>query len=145
MNSINLLLSFCKAELLASAARTIPANDWIAEALGEVSIGTFAGPPEPGRCARAIIDIYGESVVAIIPVRFRQEVLASSNRVECSCCFLITCSLLCINYTQPSNKDFLLTKTRSEGCVFFIRRFCTANAIVFLLSVQNSIYFFVRG
>ena len=59
-----------------SAVRTIPANDQIAKALGDFSIGTFADPPEPGRRARAIIDIYGESVVAIIPVRFRQEVLA---------------------------------------------------------------------
>jgi type II secretory pathway component GspD/PulD (secretin) len=65
-------------EILApiSAVRTIPANNEIAGALGDVSIGTFADPPEPDKNAPAIIDIYGESVIAIIPVRFRHQMLA---------------------------------------------------------------------
>jgi hypothetical protein len=32
-----------------------------------VAIGTFANPPQAGERMRAIIDIHGESVVAIVP------------------------------------------------------------------------------
>ncbi|MBN1803647.1 MAG: hypothetical protein JW837_00210 [Sedimentisphaerales bacterium] len=65
-------------EVLAhvSAARTVPTNEQIAEALGDITIGMFAEPPTPGEGARAIIDIHGESVVAIIPARFQREMLA---------------------------------------------------------------------
>jgi type II secretory pathway component GspD/PulD (secretin) len=59
-----------------SDARTIPANNRIASALGDISIGTFTNPPERDKHARAIIDIHGDSVVAIIPVRYRQDMLA---------------------------------------------------------------------
>jgi len=59
-----------------SIARAIPANDQIAKALGDVSIGTFANPPGQNKHARAVIDIHGDSVVAIIPVRYRQDMLA---------------------------------------------------------------------
>ena len=65
-------------ETLASVsdARTIPANSQIAGALGSVAVGTFANPPQAGERMRAIIDIHGESVVAIIPARMKGELLA---------------------------------------------------------------------
>lgn len=59
-----------------SAARTIPANDKISEALGDIAIGTFASPPQPGKSARAIIDIQNESVIAVIPIQFHRRLLA---------------------------------------------------------------------
>jgi len=65
-------------EVLApvSAARIVPTNDQIAEALGDITIGMFSNPPKPGEHARAIVDIHGESLVAIIPARFQREILA---------------------------------------------------------------------
>jgi hypothetical protein len=44
-----------------------------AEALGGISIGTFANPPPVEAHVRGIIDILGDSVVAIIPVRFQKD------------------------------------------------------------------------
>jgi len=59
-----------------SAARDLPTNEQIAKILGEVSIGTFARPPAPGKKARAIIDIHGDAVVALMPMRFQREMVA---------------------------------------------------------------------
>lgn len=61
----------------ASMARTLPSNGQLAQALGDITIGTFANPPQHGRHARAIIDIHGDAVLAIIPARYRQEILAA--------------------------------------------------------------------
>jgi hypothetical protein len=57
-------------------ARTIPSNERIAEAVGGVAIGTFANPPDKGERQRAIIDIHGASVVAVIPAAVSRELLA---------------------------------------------------------------------
>jgi type II secretory pathway component GspD/PulD (secretin) len=59
-----------------SEARIVPMNAQIAEAFGNVAIGTFANPPQAGERMRAIIDIHGESVVAIIPARIHRELVA---------------------------------------------------------------------
>ena len=48
-----------------SEARTVPTNARIAEALGNVAVGTFANPPKADERTRAIIDVHGESVVAV--------------------------------------------------------------------------------
>jgi len=66
------------AEPLAPAAmaRTLPSNDQIAQSIGGIAIGTFAVPPQPGHEARAIIDVHGESVVAIVPARLWPDVRA---------------------------------------------------------------------
>jgi type II secretory pathway component GspD/PulD (secretin) len=53
----------------ASMVRALPSNSQIAQALGGISIGTFAHPPEIGSNPRAIIDVLGDSVVAIAPAR----------------------------------------------------------------------------
>jgi hypothetical protein len=58
-----------------SEARTVPSNEQIAGALG-VAVGTFANPPQASARTRAIIDIHGESVVAVIPTGVRRELLA---------------------------------------------------------------------
>ena len=65
-------------ETLAPAAKagTVPANSRTAAALGDIAIGTFANPPLRGERTRAIIDIHGPSVVAIIPARIQRDLLA---------------------------------------------------------------------
>jgi hypothetical protein len=63
-----------------SDARSIATNTQIAAALGGVSIGTFTNPPAAGERTRAIIDIHGPSVVAIIPARLQNELLAFVQR-----------------------------------------------------------------
>jgi len=57
-----------------AAVRTVPTNDQIAQVLGDITIGTFADPPQPGRHARGIIDVHGDRVVAIVPGRRLQEI-----------------------------------------------------------------------
>jgi len=59
-----------------SNARTIPTNVQIAAALGGIAIGTFTQPPQHSEHTRAIIDIHGQSVVAIIPARLQRQLLA---------------------------------------------------------------------
>jgi hypothetical protein len=56
-------------------ARAVPTNERITEALG-IAIGTFANPPDAGERQRAIIDIHGASVVAVIPAAVSRELLA---------------------------------------------------------------------
>ncbi len=59
-----------------SDARAVPANREIAEALGGIALGTFANPPPAGEHTRALIDIHGESVIAVIPTRLHRELVA---------------------------------------------------------------------
>jgi len=59
----------------ASMARMLPSNDEIAEALGDIAIGTFAIAPVAKTGSGAIVDIHGNRVVAILPVRFRRHLL----------------------------------------------------------------------
>jgi type II secretory pathway component GspD/PulD (secretin) len=58
-----------------SAARTVSTNQQIGEVLGGVAIGTFAQPPKPSERVRAIIDIHGDSVLAIVPSHLRRDVI----------------------------------------------------------------------
>jgi len=60
-------------------ARTVPANDQIAEAIGDITIGTFAQPPIRNVSARALIDIQGDSLIAIVPTRLREEITAMAK------------------------------------------------------------------
>jgi len=61
---------------LASMARTLPSNQEIARTIGHIAIGTFAAPPDADETRRGIIDIQGESVVAIVPAILWPEVRA---------------------------------------------------------------------
>lgn len=60
----------------ATEARTLPSNDQIAEAIGNIAIGTFSRPPQRGDRSGAIIDIYADSVWAIVPARLWPDVRA---------------------------------------------------------------------
>jgi len=59
-----------------SQARVIPMNAQIAEAIGGVAIGTFPNPPQAGERLRAIIDMHGQSVIAIVPACIHHELVA---------------------------------------------------------------------
>lgn len=59
----------------ASMVRTLPSNSQIAAAIGEIRFGTFADPPQSDEQARGIIDIQGDTVLAILPARHRQQLL----------------------------------------------------------------------
>jgi type II secretory pathway component GspD/PulD (secretin) len=61
----------------ASMVRTLPSNEQIAQSIGGIALGTFAFAPAPGAGARGIIDILGESVVAIVPARLWPDVRAA--------------------------------------------------------------------
>jgi len=58
------------------AASRIPSNQQIGAALGGVALGTFAHPPDPNARLRGIIDIHGDSLVAIVPACLQEGLLA---------------------------------------------------------------------
>ncbi len=60
----------------ASLVRTLPSNDQIAKALGNMAIGTFAIPPQSGEGMRGIVDVHGDAVVAVVPARCYQDLVA---------------------------------------------------------------------
>jgi len=65
-----------KALAPAALVRTLPSNEQIAHALGNITIGTFAHPPAAGHTAQAVIDVHGESVVAVAPARLWPQIRA---------------------------------------------------------------------
>ncbi len=60
---------------LTSIVRTLPSNSQIAAALGDIRIGTFTEPPQTDKQSRGIIDIQGDSIIAILPARHREQLL----------------------------------------------------------------------
>jgi type II secretory pathway component GspD/PulD (secretin) len=57
----------------ASIVRTLPSNEQIAMAIGNIDIGTFNKPPVNEAKSPAIIDIYRDSILAFLPVRYRDQ------------------------------------------------------------------------
>jgi type II secretory pathway component GspD/PulD (secretin) len=57
----------------ASIVRTLPSNEQIAMALGNINIGTFNKPPVNNAKSPAIIDIYEDSILAFLPVSYRDQ------------------------------------------------------------------------
>lgn len=60
----------------ASKVRSLPSNRQIAVALGSIEIGTFDEPPVKAVHPPAIVDIQGDSVLAFLPVRYRDRLRA---------------------------------------------------------------------
>jgi len=60
----------------ATMARTLPSNEQIARTIGRCALGTFAAPPDADEARRGIMDIQGESIVAIVPAKLWPEVRA---------------------------------------------------------------------
>jgi len=58
----------------ASSARLFPANKQIAGAVGNISIGTFAHPPQGTNQPRALIDIHNGVVIAVAPIFQLQDI-----------------------------------------------------------------------
>jgi len=58
-----------------SIARIIPSNSQIATTLGDITIGTFNDPPRAVEGARGIIDIQDNSIIAILPTNYRDQLL----------------------------------------------------------------------
>ena len=59
----------------ASAVRNLPSNTQIATTLGDIRIGTFEDPPKLSAQTRGIIDIHADLILAIIPARYRLQLL----------------------------------------------------------------------
>ena len=71
----------------ASAVRTLPSNSQIATALGDIRIGTFADPPQLGAQTQGIIDIQADVILAIIPARYRVQLLDLLTRTTADTMF----------------------------------------------------------
>ncbi|MEN6332973.1 MAG: secretin N-terminal domain-containing protein, partial [Phycisphaerales bacterium] len=77
MDLVDTREEFCIETLApASNAGIVPPNDRTAAFLGDIAIGTFANPPQAGERTRAIVDLHGSSVVAIVPARVQRPLLA---------------------------------------------------------------------
>jgi len=61
-------------ELGPASAIPCPSNAQIASAVGGVSIGTFANPPQDKTRMRAIVDVHDGMVVAVAPVFQLQDI-----------------------------------------------------------------------
>ena len=57
-----------------TSASALPGNDRIADAVGNITIGTFANPPRGIEKAKALIDVHGGFVVAIAPIFQLQDI-----------------------------------------------------------------------
>jgi type II secretory pathway component GspD/PulD (secretin) len=70
----------------ASIVRTLPSNEQIAMALGNINIGTFNKPPVKDTNLRAIIDIHGDSILAFLPDRYGDQLhkLLADNDIAMS-------------------------------------------------------------
>ncbi len=60
----------------ASTVRNLPANEQIAAAVGSISIGSFANPPDDSAPTKAIIDIHNNVVLTIAPVSKLQQIIS---------------------------------------------------------------------
>jgi len=59
----------------ASSVRALPSNSRIATKLGDIKIGTFTDPPKTDERPQGIIDIHRDSILAILPTRYQQQLL----------------------------------------------------------------------
>jgi type II secretory pathway component GspD/PulD (secretin) len=66
----------------ASNVRNLPSNSQLSALIGNINIGTFSQPPQKGNKQRAIIDIFGDSVFAIIPAQYREQLLSLLSNPE---------------------------------------------------------------
>jgi general secretion pathway protein D len=60
----------------ASTVRNLPANEQIAAAVGNISIGSFTNPPDDRASTKAIIDIHNNVVLTIAPVSKLQQIIS---------------------------------------------------------------------
>jgi general secretion pathway protein D len=55
--------------------KTMPTKGQMAQALSDITFGTFTSPPDSGKNARAIIDVHRDKIVVIAPEHRLQDIL----------------------------------------------------------------------
>ncbi|MFQ6034494.1 MAG: secretin N-terminal domain-containing protein [Sedimentisphaerales bacterium] len=65
-----------RAILPASAAKSLPSNNQIANVVGDILIGNFSNPPVDTASAKAIIDIHNGAVLAIAPASQVEKIVS---------------------------------------------------------------------
>ncbi len=81
---------YIKAILPASEAANLPSNKQIAAEvsstsslpIGNISIGTFSSPPSTDASVKSIIDIHGDTVLAIAPVNQLERITSAIERLR---------------------------------------------------------------
>ena len=68
LNLVDSRTEFDIKDLGPASARQVPSSAQIASAVGGVSVGTFANPPQDKSKMRAIVDVHKGTIVAIAPV-----------------------------------------------------------------------------
>ncbi|MHC4185307.1 MAG: hypothetical protein ACYSR4_05170 [Planctomycetota bacterium] len=68
----------------ASAARNYPSHEQIQAELGDILIGTFTNPPTGIGQTKAIIDIHGESIVAVTPADQLERIVSAFRQAQVS-------------------------------------------------------------
>jgi type II secretory pathway component GspD/PulD (secretin) len=77
-------LFYIKAITPASELAQFPSNEQIAAKIGDISIGTFSNPPNSAAKTRAIIDIHGDSVIAIAPEGQLDRIISAVEQIRSS-------------------------------------------------------------
>jgi len=60
----------------------LPSVDKLSTVIGDISIGTFLEPPIDTAKVKAIIDIHGDSVIAIAPVDVMERIISAMEQLE---------------------------------------------------------------
>jgi type II secretory pathway component GspD/PulD (secretin) len=68
--------------LPAEAAKNLPSNSRIAEAVGGISIGDFSNPPVSSASVRAIIDIHKGMVLAVAPANKMEQLVSAIEQLQ---------------------------------------------------------------
>ncbi|MBW8001078.1 MAG: hypothetical protein FVQ80_03545 [Planctomycetes bacterium] len=71
-----------KALFAASVAENLPSNREVAEAIGNISIGTFSNPPTGETRNKVIIDLHADSVIIISPSRLTNSIIESLVKLQ---------------------------------------------------------------
>jgi general secretion pathway protein D len=77
-------LFYIKAITPASKVAQFPSNEQIAAKVGDISIGTFSNPPSSAVKTKAIIDVHGDSVIAIAPEGQIEKIISAVKQISSS-------------------------------------------------------------
>ena len=98
----------------ASIVRSLPSNSQIATVLGDITIGTFTDPPRAEKQSRGIIDIQGNTVLAILPARYREQLLDLLKQADSETASIHPMSVPSEHRESHHEKDTSVTYTDSE-------------------------------
>jgi general secretion pathway protein D len=77
-------LFYIKVITTASKVAQFPSNEQIAAKVGDMSIGTFSNPPSSAAKTKAIIDVHGDSVIAIAPEEQLERIISAVEQIRSS-------------------------------------------------------------